>query len=272
LLAQLSRESSADLMTRLTDFFIGPGAGQSSELTETVFASGEMAIGATLSDRLGFNVRPLLATMVPLMATELLRLVKTEQLDAHGLRDLLQQQNDEYMRDPAHHATVGMISAALIASDKANAVRDVFDQAEWSKIRSAPLAALYHVATSAPSGPVGQAKEFNATADAVAQAARAAPAGSVIAAAFNSALSAEDLDRFREQHTDGDDVLGQIRNSIEIVMRKRPADAQAYRDMVMAAAKRAAEAAIEGGMLGSGGERVNPGEQRALEDIRSALN
>jgi hypothetical protein len=40
----------------------------------------------------------------------------------------------------------------------------------------------------------------------------------------------------------------------------------------MAAAKRAAEAAIEGGMLGSGGERVNPGEQRALEDIRSALN
>jgi hypothetical protein len=272
LLSQLSKQSSADLMTRLTYFVLGPGANQSSELAETLFASGEMAIGATLSDRLGFNVRPLLATIVPLMATDLLGLVKTGKLDAGGLRDLLQQQNDAYMNDPAHRATAGLISAALTASDNANAVRDVFDQAEWSNIRQAPLAALYHVATSSPSGPVGEAKEFNATADAVAQAARAAPAGSVISAAFNSALSTDDLDRFREQQTGVGDALAHIRNGIEIVMRKRPADAQAYRDMVMTAAKRAAEAAIEGGMLGSGGERVNAGELRALEEIRSALN
>jgi hypothetical protein len=175
------------------------------------------------------------------------------------------------MKDPANKETAGLVFSALAASDKANALREMFDEAEWLKVRNGPLTALYHVATSSPSGPVGLAKEFTAAADAVAQATKTAPATSLIGTAFGTGLAQDQLMQLAKEHPEGKTLLDGLHESIGIVARKSPADAEAYRAIVLTAATRAAEASKEGGFLGIGGTKVSEAEQRALDDIKTAL-
>jgi hypothetical protein len=197
--------------------------------------------------------------------------VKSQNLNAQGLADQLRTENDGFMKDPANKETAGLVYTALAASDKANALRRMFDEGEWLKVRNGPLTALYHVATSSPSGPVGLTKEFSAAADAISEATKAAPATSLIGAAFGEGLAQDQLLRLAKERPEAKTVLAGLHESVAIVASKSPADAQAYRDVILDAAQRAAEATKEGGFLGLGGTRVSETEQRALDDIRTAL-
>src|SRR3712207_4547 len=51
-----------------------------------------------------------------------------------------------------------------------------------------------------------------------------------------------------------------------------PEGVEAYKTFVLSVARAAAEAHKEGGFIGIGGRRVSPGEQAALDDLRSTLD
>ena len=55
------------------------------------------------------------------------------------------------------------------------------------------------------------------------------------------------------------------------VKAKSPADAQEFRTWLMSIARKAAEAAKEGGFLGIGGTQVSASEQAALAQLGTAL-
>ena len=267
----LPQDSDSGLLSNLSGLFSGDVARRQASGLESLFGAGTGAIGATLSDKLGFNVRPLISMAVPMILGVVSKTVKTQKLNPQGLADTVRAENDAFMKDPANKETAGLVFSALAASDKANALREMFDEAEWLKVRNGPLTALYHVATSSPSGPVGLAKEFTAAADAVAQATRTAPPVSLIGTAFGTGLAQDQLMQLAKEHPEGKTLLDGLHESIGIVARKSPADAEAYRDIVLTAATRAAEASKEGGFLGIGGTKVSEAEQRALDDIRTAL-
>ena len=239
---------------------------------DSIFGAGTNAVGGWLGDKLGFNVRPLLGMAVPLLLGVISKQVKSQGLNATGAADWVRDEHDTFMRNPANKETAGLVFSALAASDKANALRQMFDEAEWAKVRGAPLAALYHVAAASEAGPGALAKEFSAASDAVAEATQTAPAISLIGTAFGSGLLQERWAQLAKDRPNSTALLRDLHESVTIVARKSPTDAQAYRDVVLGAARRAAEATKEGGFLGIGGTRVSEAEQRALDDIRTALN
>lgn len=267
----LPQDTGGDLLSKLTGLFTGDAARQQASGAESLFGAGTNAIGATLSNKLGFNVRPLLGIAMPIVLGIVSKAVKSQNLGAQGLADMVRNENEAFMKNPANKETAGVVFEALAASDKANALREMFDESEWLKVRSGPLHALYHVAIATPSGPVGLTKEFTAAADSVAEATKAAPATSLIGTVFASGLVQDQLLQLAKDRPATRTLLDGLHESIAIVARKSPTDAQAYREVVLNAARRAAEATKEGGFLGVGGTKVSEAEHEALEDIRSAL-
>jgi hypothetical protein len=198
--------------------------------------------------------------------------VKSQGLNATGLADWLHSENDTFMKNPQNKDTAGIVFSALQASDKANALRQMYDEAEWTKVRSAPLAALYHVASASQASASGLAREFTAASDAFAEATRTAPGISLIGTAFGSGLLHDKWAQLSKDRPASTTLLRDLHESVTIIARKSPTEAQAYRDAVLGAAQRAAEATKEGGFLGFGGTKVSEAEQRALDDIRTALS
>ncbi|HEY4369328.1 MAG TPA: DUF937 domain-containing protein [Steroidobacteraceae bacterium] len=239
--------------------------------TDTVFGAGATAAVATLTQHLGFNMRPLLGIAAQLALGMIANLARSKRLDAQQLSDLLRAQNDAFMKHPANRKAAGIVFTALAATDRAQALREMFDTAEWLKVQSGPLAALYCISNASPCGSRGLAKEFAAATDAVTEAARAAPPVSLLGTAFGEGLSQDCFARLARQHPQMAKLLSELHDSIDIVARKSPSDAEAYREIILFAAQRAAEAGKEGGFLGIGGTRVSVEEQRAIDAIRSAL-
>lgn len=268
---QLPQDTGGGWLSSITDFLGGDAVQRQTNGPASFFGAGTNAIGATLSEKLGFNVRPLLGIAVPMMLGAVSKAAKSQNLDAQSLAGLLRTENDTFMKDPANKETAGLVFSALAASDKANALRQMFDEAEWLKVRTGPLTALYHVANASPSGPVGLAKEFTAATGAVTDAAKTASAVSLIGTMFGDGLAQEQLARLTKEHPETGALLEGLHESVTIIARKSPADAQAYRDVILSAAQRAAEASKEGGVFGVGGAKISEAEQRALDDIRTAL-
>lgn len=265
-------EDGGGLLSNLGGLLSGQTARQRSGGMEAVFGAGTSAVGATLSEKLGFNVRPLLSMAVPLVLGIVSKTAKTQNLNSQGLADMVRNESDAFMKDPANRETAGVVFSALAASDKANAVREMFDEAEWLKVRTGPLAALYHVATVSASEPVGLTREFSAASDAIEETTRRAPPLSLIGTAFGNGLPEDQFLALSKSRPEPKVLLDGLHESTEIVARKSPSDVQAYRDVVMTAAQRAAEASKEGGFLGFGGTKVSAEEQAALDDIRTALS
>ena len=68
-------------------------------------------------------------------------------------------------------------------------------------------------------------------------------------------------------------VLDKARAALELVRRKAsPAEAEAYRAMLVGVAEKAAAASKEGGFLGFGGVRVSDKEQAFIAEVRRALD
>jgi hypothetical protein len=259
---------SGGMLSGLTEL-LGGGAPQLG--ASSFFGAGTNAIAQTISSKLGFNVRPLLNLAVPVLLGVITKTVKAQSLNPQGLADMFRSENDAFMKNPANKETAALVHSALAASDKANALRDMFDEAEWQKVRSGPVTALFHVANASPSGPVGLMKEFTAATDAVSEATKTAGATSLIGAAFGDGLAREQFTELAKARPQSRALLDGLHESVTLIARKSPADAQAYREVVLDAARRVAEASKEGGFLGIGGTRVSEAEQRALDDIRTAL-
>jgi Bacterial protein of unknown function (DUF937) len=270
LLKMLPKDTGGSLIGNLIGGLTG-SAGSQEGLVNSLLGPGVTAMAGTLTQKLGFDVRSLLGFATPLVAGLLSKTVKERNLDATGLSTLLRSESDAFMQNPANKEVAGLVSTALAAGDKAAAIRRSFNDAEWEKIRMAPLAAVYLVATASPPGLVGELKELSAAAEGVSQAVKAASPTSLIATAFSGGLNRAELELLTQDAPPRERILGSLRDGLALVAQKSPADAPVFRNIVLDAAQKAAEASKEGGFLGMGGTRVSNEEQQALNEIAAAL-
>jgi hypothetical protein len=247
------------------------GGGTNADMMQNVLGSGVNAISGTLSKSLGFDVRPLLQMGVPLVAGLLTKIVKENKLDANGLATMLSGENNAYMADPANKANNEIVQSALKAGEEAVALRKKYSDADWNKVRMAPVAAMYLVATASPSSGMGAASELGAAASAVADTIKQVSPTSVIGTAFGGGMTKDELELLKKDAPPKAQILGIISGGLAAVKANSPADATAYRNMVLAVASNTANAAKEGGFFGIGGKQVSNEEQAVLNEITAAL-
>ena len=247
------------------------GGGQ-RDLTTSLLGSGTNAIGSSLSQRLGFDVRPLLNLAVPVVGGIIGKFVRDQKLSTMGLTSQLHKESSDYLNDPANAAAAEVVKATLDEGERSEALRRNFADAEWDKVRRAPVAAMYVVASASPSGLIGLTKEFSAASEAITLAGKGASPTSLVANAFGGGVEKEDLEFLRKEKPDSDRLLAEIHDAYVVVSQKGAPEAAGFRDLVMKVAQSTAEAAKEGGFLGIGGTQVSAEEQGAIDRIRTALN
>jgi hypothetical protein len=247
----------------------GPAAGGSGMLN-TLMGPGLNAIGGSLSKALGFNVMPLLGMAAPAVMGLVSKAVQANKLDAGGLAAMLKQETDAFAGNPANAGTLTLLKDAMNAGDRATATINAYG-ADWSKVAAAPAAALMLVSSSDLDGPIDTMKEVKAAQAALMEATRAAPAGSLIAAAFGGGLTQAALTSVREQARSREALTQVIAEATTAVKQRSPGELDAFRTAIRSIGKATAEAAKEGGFLGIGGTLVSEDEKAALAKIETAL-
>lgn len=243
-----------------------PGAG----MVNSLLGPGINAIGGALSKALGFNVTPLLGIAAPAIAGLVSKAVQGNKLDGAGLADMLKRETAQFNDNPANAATVRTINEALAAGDKATGLINAYG-ADWTKIAAAPAAALMAVSSADMDGPIDTMKEVKAAQAAAFAATQAAPAGSLIAAAFGGGVTQSSIVALREQAKDRESLTRLIADATAAVKRHSPAEVDAFRNAIRSIGKATAEAAKEGGFLGIGGTLVSDDEKAAMAKIETAL-
>jgi hypothetical protein len=151
-----------------------------------------------------------------------------------------------------------------------------FTDSEWETVRRAPMVAAMGITFADPGGPIEVLKETSAVLKFVTaeSAAREDLVGEI----------ARDLRALAQQRKNplGDfkprgalatkDILDELTRAATIVAEKgTPEEAEAFRAWLLECAKRAAEAAKEGGFMGFNAVRVSEGEERMLTELASTL-
>jgi hypothetical protein len=153
--------------------------------------------------------------------------------------------------------------------------RSDYTDEEWAALRRAPLVAGMAVSLADPGGPIELTKESMAALGVIGR-----PPGDepLLVAVSQDALAhvqqRENL--LRELDLKGATAREQIVDELRRVngildATATPAEAEAFRAWLVAAAQDAAEAAKEGGFLGIGATRISEGEQAMLAQLREIL-
>jgi hypothetical protein len=156
-----------------------------------------------------------------------------------------------------------------------------FSAEEWQLLREAPMLVSAGVGAADPSGIFGAFKEALAGVKGAVEAAREYPNVELIQALLKDQETPKQPDRDqllgpgdsqqKLQHLQGA-VLDRCTRAMALVKSKATAEeARAYRDWLMGTARKAAEAAKEGGFLGFGGQQVSSAEEAYLTQIEKAL-
>jgi hypothetical protein len=148
-----------------------------------------------------------------------------------------------------------------------------FTDEEWATLVRAPFVAGMSISLADPGGPIEAAKETLATLK-VATSAASSDQQLVRAVGEDIEASARahhnPLSGFKPRSEQ--DLLDELRRINELVTAKAsPGEAAAFRDWLKEAAKKAADAAKEGGFMGFHAVRVSEGEQRMLDELDSVL-
>jgi hypothetical protein len=154
-----------------------------------------------------------------------------------------------------------------------------FTDEEWARLQRAPIVAGMAISLADPGGPIEAVKESMATIKTLLETARGGGRGELVdAVAKDAAEKAQrrqnPLGDFKPKGTQaGEEILQELRAANELVTRKAsPEEAAAFREWLLTAAQRAADAAKEGGFLGFRAERVSEGEQRMLDKLAEVLS
>jgi hypothetical protein len=153
-----------------------------------------------------------------------------------------------------------------------------FTVEEWKLILTTPQLASLYIALASPSGPVGVVQEMMATTLSIVEAIQQDGDNALVdAVAADFKEKAEKREKIEQPTVTMDQVqmkaqcLQACRDLASLLSQKAPADADAYKKWVYQIAKRSAEAAKEGGVLGFGGEKVSGAETAALAELATAL-
>jgi thymidine phosphorylase len=151
-----------------------------------------------------------------------------------------------------------------------------YTEEEWVRLRRAPFVAGLAISIADPGGPIEIAKETIATL----KAASTPPSQEELLVA----VSQEILSMVKQKQNPmagfkpdssalaGKMILDELMGVSEILTAKAtPEEAAAFRRWLLAAAQAAADGAKEGGFLGFGAEVISQGEQRMIDELRTAL-
>lgn len=261
--------TTTDMLSRLLGML--SGGGTSADMMNNVLGGGVNGISGTLSKSLGFDVRPLLIIAVPIVVSQIAKLAKAQNLNSAGVAEMLKDESRSYMADPKHKEVADMVQSSLKAGDEALALRRKFTEADWTKLRLGPLAAVYLVVSASPSGSSEQTEELAAAVIAISDAIQTSAPTALIGAAFGGGLTRDEIAILKRDAPPRARILAAVTDGVAIVQKVSPADAPSYNAMILDAAQRTAEAVKEGGFLGMGGTLVSAEEQQALDDIRAAV-
>jgi hypothetical protein len=157
--------------------------------------------------------------------------------------------------------------------------RTDFTDEEWARLERAPFVAGFAISLADPGGPIEAVKESMATLRTVTEAAQSTGSAALLdevarSVAEKAKQRKSPLGDFKPRGaTAGSDILDELRAVNALLEEKAtPEEAEAFRQWLLNAAKRAAEAAKEGGFLGFKAERVSEGEQKMLEKLHEALS
>jgi hypothetical protein len=154
-----------------------------------------------------------------------------------------------------------------------------FTEDEWARLERAPFVAGMAISLADPGGPIEAVKESLATIKTVVEAARTGGRGELV-----DAVAKDVADRARQRQNPlrdfrpkgaqaSETIVEELRAVNELVNQKAtPEEAAEFRDWLMTAAQRAADAAKEGGFMGFRAERVSEGEQRMLDRLGEVLS
>ena len=154
-----------------------------------------------------------------------------------------------------------------------------FTDEEWARLERAPLVAGMAISLADPGGPIEAVKESMAAIKTVIEAAQSGGRGELV-----DAVAKDVADKARQRHSPlgdfkprgrdaGEQILDELRAVNELLTQKAtPEEAAAFREWLQTAAKRAADAAKEGGFLGFNAKRVSEGEQQMLDKLREVLS
>lgn len=153
-----------------------------------------------------------------------------------------------------------------------------FTDEEWTRLGRAPLVAGLAISLADPGGPIEALKESMASLKTIMEAAQTGGHTELVdAVAKDVAAQAKErknpLAGFRPKGaTAGQEVLDELREVNTIVTQKAtPEEAAGFREYLLTAAQRSADAAKEGGFMGFGAEQVSAGEQGMLDQLRTTL-
>jgi hypothetical protein len=154
-----------------------------------------------------------------------------------------------------------------------------FNEEEWTRLERAPIVAGMAISLADPGGPIEAVKESMAVVKTILEAAQSGGGAELVDAVAESVQEKtkkrqSPLGDFKPKGAlAGEEILQEMRAVNELLGRKAtPEEAAAFREWLLAAAQRAADAAKEGGFLGFKAERVSEGEQRMLDKLREALS
>ena len=151
-----------------------------------------------------------------------------------------------------------------------------FTDEEWVRLERAPMVAGMAITLADPGGPIEVVKESMAAM----KTATDAPAGAGELVEEVAKSVTEKMQKRQSPLGDfkprgalaGEEILEELRAANDLVAKKAtPEEAAAFREWLLTAAKRTADAAKEGGFLGFKAERVSEGEQRMLDKLGEVL-
>jgi len=154
-----------------------------------------------------------------------------------------------------------------------------FTDEEWARLERAPIVAGMAITLADPGGPIEAIKESVAAIKTVTEAAQSGGNGELVdeiakSVAEKAQQRQSPLGDFKPRGAlAGQEILEELQAANALVAEKAtPEEAAAFREWLLTAAKRSAEAAKEGGFLGFKAERVSEGEQKMLDKLGEVLS
>jgi|SRR5215211_2535125 len=154
-----------------------------------------------------------------------------------------------------------------------------FTDEEWAQLQRAPFVAGMAISLADPGGPIEALKESMAVIKTVQETAGGGGGPELV-----DAVAKEVVEKARQRQSPlrdfrpkgalaGEEILGDLRATNQLVTEKATEEeAAAFREWLLAAAQRTADAAKEGGFMGFRAERVSEGEQRMLDKLDEVLS
>ena len=154
--------------------------------------------------------------------------------------------------------------------------KSAFTEEEWARLERAPIVAGMAITLADPGGPIEAVKESVASIKTVTEAAQSGGQGELVDEVAKSVTEKgrNPLGDFKPRGAlAGQQILEELQAANALVTEKAtPEEAAGFREWLLAAAKRSAEAAKEGGFLGFKAKRVSEGEQKMLDKLGEVLS